>query len=65
MIEAAKVSMAQDIGGHFEIQNGGILSYKILSVIIQICCMGIISLLKTMMTLYPPTGNGNLVWLMH
>ena len=41
------------------------LSYKILTAIIQICCVGIISLLKNMMTLCPPTGNEKLVWLMH
>ena len=41
------------------------LSYEILIAIIQICCMGIISLLKNMMTLCPPTGNEKLVWLMH
>ena len=56
--------MAQDRGGHFEIPNGGI-NYKILTAIIQICCIGIISLLKNMMTLCPPTGNEKLVWLMH
>ena len=41
------------------------LSYKILIAITQICCMGIISLLKNMMTLCPPTGNEKCVWLMH
>ena len=41
------------------------LSYKILIAITQICCMGIISLPKNMMTLCPPTGNEKCVWLMH
>ena len=54
--------MAQDSG--YQFQNGSkmeALSYKILIAIIQICCMGTISLLKNMMTICPPTGNEKLV----
>ena len=56
--------MAQDIGGHFEIQNGDTkLQYP--ERYYTNMLYGDNKLAENMMTLCPPTGNGKLVWPMH